>query len=83
MPVIATFTATVPAPDGTGGGIVNLCTIVFSDVTTGYSETKVYAFPATNTVAANRAVVQADLNARKAQVAAATTLASFVGTVLT
>ena len=83
MPVIATFTATTPSPDGTGSGIVNLCTIVFSDVTTNYSETKVYAFPATNTVAANRAVVQADLNARKVQIASATNLASFVGTVLT
>lgn len=83
MAVIATFTATTPAPDGTGSGINNLCTIVFSDTVTGYTETKVYAFPATNTALANKAIVQTDLNARKTQVASATNLATFVGTVLT
>jgi hypothetical protein len=80
---IATIQSITLSPDGSGSGINYQCTVVFSDVTTGYSQTKTYAFPSTAAIAADRAAIQADLNAIKAAVAAAGNITGFVGTVLT
>lgn len=80
---IATITAIGLAPDGTGLGINNTCTVLFSDVTTGYSQTKTYAFPATQSIITDKAAIQADLNTLKTAVAASVNLQSYVGTVLT
>lgn len=80
---IATITAIGLAPDGTGTGVNNTCTVVFSDVTTGYNQTKTYAFPSNQTIALDKAAIQADLNLIKTAVAASQSLQSYVGTVLT
>lgn len=80
---IATVQSITVAPDGTGDGVVYLCTVLFSDVTTNYSQTKTYAFATNSTINADKAVVQADLNAIKAGIAGATALQALVGQVLT
>lgn len=80
---IATITQITLSPDGSGTGINYQCTVVFSDVTTGYSQTKTYAFPSTAAILADKAVIQADLNAIKVAVAASGSVTGFVGTVLT
>lgn len=80
---IATIQSITPSPDQTGSGVQYLCTVLFSDVTSGYSQTKTYAFATNSTVLANKAIIQADLNVIKAAIAGATNLQSAVGTVLT
>jgi hypothetical protein len=83
MAVTATIQAIGLAPDGTGSGINNTCTVVFNDPVSGYIQTKTYAFPSTNTIIQDKSIIQADLNTLKAAVAAAANLQSYVGTVLT
>lgn len=79
---IATIESIELSPDGTGSGVNYQCTVLFSDVTSGYTQTKVYAFPNTATLAADRATIQADLNLIKTAIAGAGNLQNLVGTVL-
>jgi hypothetical protein len=83
MTCIATIQTIGVAPDGTGTGVNNTCTVVFSDDVTGYTQTKVYAFPSTSTIQADRAIIQADLNTLKALLASSVNLQQYVGAVLT
>lgn len=80
---IATIQSITPSPDGSGSGVVYLCTVQFSDVISGYSQIKTYAFATNSTILVDKAVIQADLTAIKAGIAGATALQSLVGTVLT
>lgn len=80
---IATIESITLSPDGTGSGINYQCNVLFSDVTTGYTQTKIYSFPASATILADKAVIQADLNAIKTAVASVANLQSLVGSVLT
>ena len=83
MAVNATISSITLQSDGTGTGANYLVAVTFNDVTTGFNMVKNYSFAANSTVNADKAVIQADLNTLKTQVAAATALQSLVGTVLT
>lgn len=83
MAATATIESITLGPDGIGSGINYLVCVLFNDPVSGFTQTKSYAFSSTSTILADKAVIQADLNAIKTAIAAASSLQQYVGTVLT
>jgi hypothetical protein len=69
--------------DGTGTGMNFGVSVLFNDPVSGFTQTKNYTFPISETIAAAKAVIQADLNGFKTLIAEAQSLQQYVGTTLT
>lgn len=83
MAATATIESITLQPDGSGSGVNYLVEVLFSDPVSGFTQEKSYAFPSNATISADKAVIQADLNAIKSAITAASSLQQYVGTVLT
>ena len=81
MAVNCTINSITLQSDGSSG-VNYLVGVTFNDAVSGFQQIKNYAFPSTNTIAQDRAVIQADLNLLKTSINAATALQQYVGTVL-
>jgi len=82
MAFTATINSITPSSDG-GNGVVWLTAVAFADSASGFTSTKTYAFPMGTTQASAVATITADGNALKTALAAASTLQSKVGSVIT
>jgi len=79
----ATLTNITPQSDGTGIGVIEQVTVMFTDDATGFTSTKMYNFPVDTTIASARNTIQADGSAIKAALATIGNLQSLIGTVIT
>jgi hypothetical protein len=82
MACTATISSIDLIPDGTGTGINYGIIVLFNDTVSGFTQTKNYSFPVTETIAAARATIQSDLNGFKTLIAEASSLQQYIGTVL-
>lgn len=81
------FTATInsiePTPDGTGSGVTMLVSVTFADSVSGFTYTRNYNFPTSETVSAGKSVIQGDGEVMKSQLSQIGALQSAVGSVIT
>jgi hypothetical protein len=82
MAFTATINAITPSDNGSGG-IQFTVQVTFADSVSGWSTTKIYAFPITTTQTAAVNQITADGTAYKATLGTISTLQSKVGTVIT